>query len=165
MPNHCFNRVNIYNNNTNNDSSITKLHKIFSSNNETESIFGKLIPEPEWSKVPLTEEDAKDRGEVGELPVWSEDRLGGYFTFSSTGSQDNRWYDWRIDNWGTKWDCYSLKMVDSEMPHSFTVEFDTAWAPPEEIFYAITEKFDSDLSVSWFYDEPGCEIAGYLGND
>ena len=26
---------------------------------------------------------------------------------------------------------------------------------------AIREQFD-DLSISWFYDEPGCEVAGYL---
>ena len=163
MPNHCFNRVKIYNNNTNNES-ISLLHEIFSPKNETESIFGKLIPEPEWSKIPLSEEDVPGDGEVGELPVLVEDKVfGDYYKFKSTDCQDCRWYQWRIQNWATKWDCYSLKLEDYAMPESFTVEFETAWSPPEPIFYAIKEKFDSDLSVSWFYDEPGCEIAGYLG--
>ena len=39
--------------------------------------------------------------------------------------------------------------------------FETAWSPPEEVCNAIREQYD-DLSISWFYDEPGCEIAGYL---
>jgi len=29
------------------------------------------------------------------------------------------------------------------------------------VCYAIKEQYD-DLSISWFYDEPGCEVAGYL---
>ena len=47
------------------------------------------------------------------------------------------------------------------MPNGFEVTFETAWSPPEEIHTAISEQFD-DLSMSWFYDEPGAEIAGYL---
>ena len=47
------------------------------------------------------------------------------------------------------------------MPHGLQVEFETAWCPPEEVCNAIRDQFD-DLSISWFYDEPGCEIAGYL---
>ena len=41
------------------------------------------------------------------------------------------------------------------------IEFNTAWSPPEAICSAIREQYP-DVSVSWFYDEPGCEIAGYL---
>ena len=75
--------------------------------------------------------------------------------------QDDRWYNWRVQNWGTKWDCYSLEIDDTDMHYGFEVTFETAWSPPEEICNAIREQYD-DLSMSWFYDEPGCEIAGYL---
>jgi hypothetical protein len=54
-----------------------------------------------------------------------------------------------------------MEMDDEEMPNGFEVEFETAWCPPEEVAEAIKEQFD-DLSMSWFYDEPGCEVAGYL---
>jgi hypothetical protein len=54
-----------------------------------------------------------------------------------------------------------MSIEESDMPHGFEVEFETAWAPPEEVCHAIREQFD-DLSISWFYDEPGCELAGYL---
>ena len=90
----------------------------------------------------------------------SDDKMKGLH-FASTGCQDDRWYNWRVQNWGTKWDCYSMEMDDTDMPHGFEVTFETAWSPPEEIHSAICEQFD-DLSISWFYDEPGAEIAGYL---
>ena len=81
--------------------------------------------------------------------------------FKSTGVMDDRWYNWRVHNWGTKWDAYTMEIDDTDMPHGFEVNFETAWSPPEEICNAIREQYD-DLSISWFYDEPGCEIAGYL---
>ena len=170
MPNHCHNRVTFYADDT---TAILKLHKIFLSgienddNSETrKTVFGHFIPEPNWEEIPLAESDVKEysfsnpRGEVGELPVMSDEPCKGLH-FASSGMQDDRWYNWRVHNWGTKWDCYSLEIDDTDMPHGFEVNFETAWSPPEEVCYAIKEKYD-DLSFIWFYDEPGCEVAGYL---
>ena len=170
MPNHCHNRVTFYSDDT---TAILKLHKVFSralkndDNTETtKTVFGEFIPEPDWTKVPLNENTVKEyswdnpRGEVGELPVMSEDPFKGLH-FPSTGKQDDRWYNWRCQNWGTKWDAYSMEIDEVDMPNGFEVNFETAWSPPEEVCYAIKEQYD-DLSISWFYDEPGCEIAGYL---
>jgi hypothetical protein len=42
-------------------------------------------------------------------------------------------------------------------------EFLTAWAPPHGVFDKIKENFP-DVGISWFYDEPGMEFAGYLPN-
>jgi len=136
----------------------------------TKTVFGQFIPEPDWATVPLAESDvqeysfSKPRGKVGECPVMHIDKdkpfLNG-LRFPSTGELDDRWYAWRCRNWGTKWDAYTMEIDDSDMPHGFEVQFETAWSPPEEVCNAIREQFD-DLSISWFYDEPGCEIAGYL---
>jgi hypothetical protein len=98
---------------------------------------------------------------VGELPVFKDKGFGTGLYFESTDINDDRWYNWRNANWGTKWDAYSLEIDECDMPNGFEVTFETAWAPPEEIHSAISEQFD-DLSMSWFYDEPGCEVAGYL---
>ena len=170
MPNHCTNRVTFYSDDT---TAILRLHKIFSralDENDERTVFGAFIPEPNWAEIPLTSETYKEyswdkpKGEIGEKPVMviNEDRpfLNG-LRFKSTDRQDDRWYNWRNQNWGTKWDAYSMEIDDCEMPNAFQVEFQTAWAPPEEVCHAIREQFD-DLSVSWFYDEPGCEVAGYL---
>ena len=166
MPNHCFNRVEFYSNDK--EEEIKKLHDIFSIDVEAEdeerTIFGQFIPEPNWSTTPLAEEDVSywlhdKRGEVNELPVPGTHNRGPHF--KSTGHGDDRWYDWRLKHWDTKWDCYDLGMSDHDLPHGFEVQFNTAWAPPQGICTAIREQYP-DIDIQWFYDEPGEGIAGYL---
>ena len=152
MPNHCHNRVTFYSANT---EDVAKLKKIF----EDENCFGQIIPEPDWLNTPLMSSDMPKYdwdtplGKVGELP-----QPDG--TFQSTGRRDDRWYDWRVYNWDTKWDAYDVVVTDDD-PESVEIEFNTAWSPPEAICHKIREDYP-DVSVSWFYDEPGEEIAGYL---
>ena len=165
MPNHCHNRVTIYGSGNDTDETraqIAKLKQIF----EDEKVFGQIIPEPDWPNTPLmfTEETTNkgigtQYGNLGELPIKREDPWTRY-EFLSTGKADDRWYNWRLQNWDTKWDCYDVVVVDED-PDQFEVEFNTAWSPPEAVCSALREQYP-DLAVSWFYDEPGCEIAGYL---
>jgi len=164
MPNHCHNRVTFYPSGDNTDSSLDQietLKDIFTG----ESVFSQIIPEPDWHETPLMSRDMPRyggdvaKGSLGELPQYVEDpwkRL----VFKSTGQSDDRWYDWRLQNWDTKWDAYDVVVTDDD-PEQLEVEFNTAWSPPEAICHKIREDFP-DISVSWFYDEPGCEIAGYL---
>ena len=162
MPNHCHNRVTFYSSGSEPESleQIAKLKQIF----EDESTFGQIIPEPDWVNTPLMSSDVKglvyDRGKVGELPVYKDGAFGKSLRFPSTDHQDDRWYDWRLQNWDTKWDAYDVCVTDDD-PESLEIEFNTAWSPPEAICSAIREQYP-DIDVSWFYDEPGCEIAGYL---
>ena len=158
MPNHCHNRVTFYSANTD---AVAKLKQIFTD----ENCFTQIIPEPDWHNTPLLSKDvyeysfSEPRGQVGELPQYVEDpwrRL----VFKSTGKPDDRWYDWRVQNWDTKWDCYDVDVDDCDVDH-LIITFNTAWSPPEAICHKLREDYP-DLAVSWFYDEPGCEIAGYL---
>ena len=162
MPNHCHNRVTIYGSGNDTEETreqIAKLKEIF----EGESIFTQIIPEPDWPNTPLMSKDVQglvyDSGKVGELPVKVEE-YGTSYRFKSTDKADDRWYDWRLANWDTKWDAYDVVVTDDD-PESVEIEFNTAWSPPEAICHKIREDYP-DVSVSWFYDEPGCEIAGYL---
>ena len=158
MPNHCHNRVTVYSANTHD---VAKIKQIF----EDENCFGQIIAEPDWANTPLTEETAGNwlhskRGEVGELPVKVEGDYGISHRFPSTNVADDRWYDWRLQNWDTKWDCYDVEVTDDD-PEQVEIEFNTAWSPPEAVCHALREQYP-DVDISWFYDEPGCEIAGYL---
>ena len=164
MPNHCHNRVTFYPSGNNTDSSLDQietLKDIFTG----ESVFTHIIPEPDWANTPLMSSDVKDivqsdRGKVGELPQYVEDpwkRL----VFKSTDKADDRWYDWRVQNWDTKWDAYDVQVDGGYDDDEITVEFNTAWSPPEAICEALREQYP-EATVQWFYDEPGCEIAGYL---
>ena len=164
MPNHCHNRVTFYPSGNNTASSLDQIETIkdiFTG----ETVFTQIIPEPDWENTPLMSSDMpkydwdKAKGKVGELPQYIEDpwkRL----VFKSTGYADDRWYDWRVQNWDTKWDAYDVVVTDDD-PEQFEVEFNTAWSPPTAICNQIREDFP-DIAISWFYDEPGCEIAGYL---
>ena len=142
MPNHCHNRVTVYSANTHD---VAKIKQMF----EDENCFTQIIPAPDWPNTP---------NDKGELPVKHEDP---WLTYRfADGKVDDRWYDWRIQNWDTKWDCYDVVVTDDD-PEQVEIEFNTAWSPPEAICSALRNQYP-DLSVSWFYDEPGCEIAGYL---
>jgi len=47
----------------------------------------------------------------------------------------NEWYNWRVENWGTKWNGYDGSFTDD-----FTIfSFDTAWAPPLPIIKKLAE--------------------------
>ena len=134
MPNHCHNRVTFYSSGSAPESleQIAKLKQIF----EDENCFGQIIPEPDWANTPLTAETAGNwlhskRGEVGELPVKSEEPFVTY-RFKSTDLSDDRWYDWRLQNWDTKWDAYDVCVTDDD-PEQVEIEFNTAWSPPEAI--------------------------------
>jgi len=164
MPNHCHNRVTFYpagDDTTKAIEDIKAIKQMF----EDENCFGQIIPEPDWANTPLMSSDLKrygqDRGKLGELPITQTDRFGESLRFQSTGQPDDRWYDWRVQNWDTKWDAYDVEVVDPD-PENLEIEFNTAWSPPEAICHALREKFEDTVAISWFYDEPGCEIAGYL---
>ena len=150
MPNWCSNRVSFYSDDT---SALEKLKNIF----ESDEPFNSLVPAPDWKNTP---------NDKGELPVLREMKDTEGRVIHTTydfpdGKNDDRWYDWNICNWGTKWEI-DKGSCDHLDENSFECEFETAWSPPEGIYYALRQLFP-DVDVSWFYDEPGMMVAGYLG--
>jgi hypothetical protein len=57
------------------------------------------------------------------------------------------WYEWRCDNWGTKWNASDPYVGDS------VVTFDTAWANAEPVIKALSEKFPEVTITVKFADE------------
>lgn len=81
--------------------------------------------------------------------------------------RDN-WYNWCIENWGTKWDAgdkdANIDMVRVLDGYQLIVSMLTAWSPPIEIYQELeTQGFD----VEAYYVEPGMGFMGmyYLGQD
>ena len=152
MPNWCNNRVTI-SSNTEDDSQFKELVAKF----QVDRPFNEIYPQPDWKTIP---------NEKGQLPVAEEIKNpnGEVITITHNfpdGKNDDRWYHWCIDNWGTKWD---VNVGEGDIDESYAeFEFETAWAPASGIFDKIREDYP-DVAISWFYDEPGCEIAGYLPN-
>lgn len=55
------------------------------------------------------------------------------FSFAQTAPEDpdeKDWYNWRIDNWGVKWDICEAKIISST-DEIFDATFNTAWSYPE----------------------------------
>ena len=64
------------------------------------------------------------------------------------------WYDWRINNWGTKWEIYDAH-CDRRDDNTLVLYFFTAWSPPipifdklEEMGFEFTARY---LDEGWFY--------------
>ena len=137
MPNWCENRVEIYGE----PEEIAAIKELVTSN-DSDFDFNKILPMPK-----ALEDTTK-----GSNHVPSEELKEKY-------GFDN-WYDWRIHNWGTKWNVDDVEVGDNDNDY-ISFSFDTAWGPPEGIYHAIKEQFPN-LSITWFYDEPGMQFAGYL---
>jgi hypothetical protein len=134
MPNYCYNRVEI-----NGEGAEKIANKIESK--ETPFDFTKIFPEPDYDKIEVEP------------------------TFPNKETDDSdfsmpKWWDWRVQNWGTKWnsfDCEVTILEDDQVEYTFN----TAWGPPEGVIYKLRELYP-DVSITAFYDEPGMELAGYL---
>lgn len=74
---------------------------------------------------------------------------------------DERWYKWRINKWGTKWDVYpdSISKDFDEENEYFEVSFDTAWAPPLEWMQKASKLFPK-LTFILSYEESGMGFKG-----
>ena len=70
------------------------------------------------------------------------------------------WYDWRCEEWGTKWDAVESYIDHNDIDY-FAVTFDTAWAPPVYWIKNIMKDFP-DLQFTLEYEEPGMGFGGRL---
>lgn len=69
------------------------------------------------------------------------------------------WYDWRIENWGTKWDA-GIEAAE-ESPGSLSYQFDTAWSPPTPVIECMIKTYPG-LVFKFKYVEEGPSYAGIM---
>lgn len=61
------------------------------------------------------------------------------------------WYDWDIENWGTKWDAYEVDYNVTE--NTINLNFQTAWNTPYPIFEELSRMFPNISIHVDFADE------------
>lgn len=67
------------------------------------------------------------------------------------------WYNWRVSNWGTKWDaCESDWDLDDEC---LTIHFQTAWSPPIGWLENVSAQFP-ELAFKMTFQEEGMGFCG-----
>jgi hypothetical protein len=63
--------------------------------------------------------------------------------------EDDRWYYWNTEHWGTKWDRYEYS-VETEGPRVLVLRFTTAWTPPYGVFQHLLKLYpDLWLRCNW----------------
>ena len=76
--------------------------------------------------------------------------------------KEEGWYEWNIENWGTKWNCDAQDWVKVENPSadesSVTFWFDSAWSPPTALYEFI--EATSTLNIKASYNEGGMGFVG-----
>jgi hypothetical protein len=74
------------------------------------------------------------------------------------------WYDFCVNEWGTKWDVGDSQGINSCTDNELIVYFDSAWAPPVAGYEKL---LDLGFTVYATYYEPGSAFAGIFedGND
>lgn len=133
MPNWCENSVYVSGNEK-------KLQEIYDSNFS----FNFIHPEPDYTKVKVPY-------------TYPEYSLGEEYV-----DPTKAWWDWRIQNWGTKWDIQEGELYASlchYMGGGITLQatFETAWNPPLGIYEKLEEQ---GFQVCGYYYEPMMDFMG-----
>lgn len=71
----------------------------------------------------------------------------------------DNWYDWNVQNWGTKWDVEVLKSNCWLDETSINMSFNTAWSPPETFLKKLQQKYQS-LDIKLSYTLEGSDTCG-----
>ena len=151
MPNWCDNQITI----TGPNSVIDKIEKIVKeeSNNAENGLLQFFHPMPKE----LLETEA---GPIAKTKAEKEERKARKLEFGA-----ENWYDWRVNNWGTKWEVCEFYGVDRQHLNdsldesTISFSFSSAWAPPLNAY----EKFLDDNSncfIRAYYHEGGCDFMG-----
>lgn len=121
---------------------------------EGDGLFSAFLPTPEDLEHPLAETYGGD--DDAKANAIRSDNIAKH-GFAS-------WYDWRVHNWGTKWDASDCN-VDRFTPEpgkfSANFHFDSAWSPPIAFYDHLTEL---GFEVTAYYYEPGAGFCGKYEN-
>lgn len=111
---------------------------------------------PNWCEnyIELSHEDAAmiERAER----AFTDNRfLAEFIPIPEDKTED--WYNFCVENWGTKWDVGSDNVCIMEDGKTLIASFDSAWSPPIAA-YATLEQMG--FTIRAMYHEPGLAFAG-----
>jgi hypothetical protein len=78
---------------------------------------------------------------------------------TTSPGDDPNWYEWRLRNWGIKWNIEAHLVDESE--NMLIYEFESPWCPPYGWIGKIAPMFP-DLSFELYYKEPGMCFQGTI---
>ena len=150
MPNWCDNQITI----TGPNSVIDKIEKIVNeeSNNAENGLLQFFHPMPKE----LLETEA---GPLAKTKKEKQARQARKLKFGA-----ENWYDWRVNNWGTKWEVCEFYGIDKQPDaligdSTITFAFSSAWSPPIGAYEKFLEN-NPDCFIRAYYYEGGCDFMG-----
>jgi hypothetical protein len=175
MPNWCVNQVDIQGD----EAEVARLIE-FVKSDESAFTFEKVVPPPTTPMYSsdanhnkyvcgcesVAEPDPKNEGKF----VWVIDgKAVGFYGKCPThnepsfGNHPHNWYNWNIENWGTKWSAgevwHDRADDDGNVDGTTSYNFDTAWSPAEPVIAALATQFPT-LRITHRYCEAGMGYAG-----
>lgn len=82
-----------------------------------------------------------------ELNINSLEGLGDTYINNIKHYRATTWYEWCIENWGTKWEPSNISFDNNK------IIFETAWSIPDPIFKELSKEFPNDTIEVRFADE------------
>lgn len=162
MPNWCDNEVRIY---CESEKILEEVKNFCKGEIESEGeiressfCFGSIMPEPNYEETPVARAFPFIKAQFAKT-----DKERDTIMKNKPEVREGSWWDWRVQNWGTKWEAIELNY--EEDGNEIQMNFLTAWSPPEGIYEALIDKFGNNIRISWFYREDGNSLAGYLGQE
>jgi len=141
MPNWCNNTITIEHKDSAKINEVVKSLTTKINDDTNESLFFTYCkPEPDYSKTKVKSTYPEITNKEYEEDI------------------NKKWWDWRVQNWGTKWNIEALD-EDRITVKDNTVIFncETAWSPPLE---ALVELQKKGFKIECDYYEGGCAFIG-----
>lgn len=76
-------------------------------------------------------------------------------------NENGKWYEWRRENWGTKWEANDLEIDDNWENGYEVIRFSTAWSPAEPVIDKLAKDFPK-LSFEWKFNEESNAYWGHI---
>tara|TARA_R100000084_G_scaffold109340_1_gene75810 strand:+ start:1200 stop:1967 length:768 start_codon:yes stop_codon:yes gene_type:complete len=78
-----------------------------------------------------------------------DDVFIGHLTVSLREEHNNNWYDWRVKNWGCKWNAKESSIGFDEDKHIFELKFETPNTPPLKVIKKFYSLFEDKVNIEW----------------
>ncbi len=115
----------------------------------------KLIVKGETKRIKAFRESAADNN--NDLSLDKLHPMPQELEGTVSPSDKPNWYDWRVSNWGTKWDVEGVLEKESDGYLEYT--FFSAWSPPLAWLVKVAKDY-SNLEFELEYEEEGNELMG-----
>tara|TARA_A100000172_G_C3029300_1_gene106045 strand:+ start:146 stop:715 length:570 start_codon:yes stop_codon:yes gene_type:complete len=155
MPNYCWNILNI-------TGPEEDINKFLDKSKIKEDDYGNggfsfsgTVPEPDYETTPVKQTYPEISAKYAKTEKEREKIME-----NKPEIRKDSWWDWRVQNWGTKWQPMDPN-IEQGNPRHVQITFDSAWSPPIEWLNKVHIDYP-ELKFKLEFEEPGMNFYGYV---